>query len=136
MFRICSGLLQMCHLEGDCPESNSAERRRHEKQHSRPPSGHTPSSSQELHLCQMWSLPELLFSTPWPSLVPGLSCLTGWTSDLLCHCCFVWLSLGYSSPTLLSIFRQGENGLHAMEGTNLLALLFPQLLAPCPLQGS
>ena len=72
-----------------------------------------------------------------PSLVPGLSCLAVWTSDLLCCCRCVWLSLGYASPTLLSIFRQWYGtGPHAGEGTTLLALLLPQLLAPCPLQGS
>lgn len=70
------------------------------------------------------------------SLVPGLSYLAGWTSDLLCHCQCVWLSLGYASPILLSIFRQGGTGPHAGEDTALLALLLPRLLAPCPLQGS
>lgn len=60
-----------------------------------------------------------------PSLVPGLCCLTGWTSDLQCGCQCVWLPLGYFSPTLLPIFRQGGTGQCAGEDTALLALLLP-----------
>lgn len=67
-----------------------------------------------------------------PSLVLGLSCLAGWTSDLLCHCqcAYPW---AMSAPLFCQSLGKQR---HAAEGNALLALLLPQLLDPCHLRGS
>lgn len=60
VFRICSDIMQMCHLGVHCHESSSAMRRSQQKHHCHSPSVHPLSMSQELHLCHPRSLPELL----------------------------------------------------------------------------